>query len=655
MSQSDVIKEAGERGDLLPSTVDNLEAWITGDFLPDWAMDSIGELIENEEWIELNNRFYQNLKFGTGGMRSRTIGEVVTSMERGATAKKGMSPEHPAVGSNCMNDFNVIRATLGLFQYTRRYLCESESYDIPRLVIAHDVRFFSRHFSELAASTWSLAGGQAFLFDGPRSTPQLSFSVRHLKAHAGVVITASHNPPSDNGYKAYFSDGGQVVSPHAEGIVDAVQAVGLNELPAYIEKKLDGVITLSPSIDKAYREVLRENILDDEVLRKQKPKVVFTPIHGTGGIQTVPMMKSLGIEVIQVEEQDRFDGNFSSVESPNPENAEALKMGMDRAEETGADMIIGTDPDGDRMGVAARDSEGLLTLLTGNQIGSILAEYRIQSLKEGGILPEEGSGRAALIKTFVTTPLQSAIARAHGLKEINTLTGFKYIGEKLHDYEMELAEKLMAEEGMAIDYDRAALWTRAELALEYSTFMVFGGEESYGYLANDRVRDKDANAAALMICELAAYLKSQDMTIPAFLDYLYVEYGYFSESLVNIYYEGAAGSRKIRNILASYRENPPQVLNGQEVKQFTDFGREEIHDADGKRIPVQDFYLLEFSDEYQFAVRGSGTEPKIKFYLFGRESVESAEELETVKKKTAEKLEALGKAVEADARKRAEG
>ena len=654
MSRSDVIQEAGERGDLLPSTVDNLEAWITGDFLQDWASDSIGELIENEEWTELNNRFYQSLKFGTGGIRGRTIGEVVAPTERGGAAE-GEPPRYAAVGSNNLNDFNVVRATLGLFHYTQQHQRATGQFETPKLVIAHDVRHFSRHFSELAASTWCRAGGQAFLFEGPRSTPQLSFTVRHCKAHAGVVITASHNPPHDNGFKAYFGDGGQVVSPHAEGIVEAVESLSLSDLPVYFEKNLEPVVTLPGAVDAAYEEALLENVLDPEVFTKAKPKVVFTPIHGTGAIQSVPALQRLGLDVIEVEPQSIPDGSFPTVASPNPENAEALQLGMEKAEATGADIVIGTDPDADRMGLAVRDGGGKLVLLTGNQIGSVLAEYRIQSLKEGGILPEEGTPKAALIKTFVTTPLQAAIAEGHGLKLIDTLTGFKFIGEKLQDYEEEMKEKLMEEEGLAIDYDRTALWTRAELELEYSTFYVFGGEESYGYLANDRVRDKDANAAVLMVCELVAYLKTQGVTLPDFLDSLYLEYGYFSEGLINLYYEGAAGSQKIRNILESYRNHPPDILNGQEVTRFLDFGKEEMRDADGKAIPKQDFFVLEFADGYRYAVRGSGTEPKIKFYLFAREEVEEPEDLAGVKAEAAKKLKALGEAIETDARKRAEG
>ncbi len=662
MSRSDVIQEAGERGDLLPSTLDNLEAWITGDFLPDWASTSIGELIENEEWIELNDRFYQYLKFGTGGMRGRTIGRVITPTEQGnedpSSLREGttkQSPAHPAVGTNVLNDFNVVRATIGLFRYTEKFLREEAgNLDRPEFVIAHDVRHFSRHFCELAASTWTKLGGIAYIFEGPRSTPQLSFSVRYLRAHAGVVITASHNPPHDNGFKAYFMDGAQVVSPHAEGIVDEVYAVSLEDLPSFLEIDLSQVVTLPESADAAYMEALEENILDSEVLQAQKPKVVFTPIHGTGGISSVPLMERLGIDVVHVDEQDEMSPDFPTVQSPNPENAEALAMAIAKAEATGADLVIATDPDADRMGVAVRTPAGKMQLLSGNQIGSILAEYRIQTLKDAGILPEEGTESATLIKTFVTTPLQEAIAQKHGLKVIDTLTGFKFIGEKLKDYQEEMERKLFEEEGIALDYDHTALWTRAELLLEYSTFYVFGGEESYGYLGNDKVRDKDANAAVLMFCEVASYLKANQMTFTEYLDSLYHEYGYFLETLVNLYYEGASGAAKIRQILDSYRESPPTELNGTQVTQMTDFGKEDITDTDGKAIPKQDFYLLELANGYRYAVRGSGTEPKIKFYVFGQEAVPEDADLDSVKAITQANLTALAEAIETDARARAE-
>lgn len=654
MSIIEKIEAAGASGDLLESTVENLNVWAQADSLPGWVGASIAELVEQGAWEELNDRFYRELAFGTGGMRGRTIGKVSTSVEQGSPDDSG-SPAYAAVGSNVLNDFNIVRATIGLYQYVSAYLAGTGCLDRPRFVIAHDVRHFSRHFCLLAASTWNKLGGQALIFDGPRSTPQLSFAVREYDAHCGAVITASHNPPHDNGFKVYFEDGAQVVAPHAEAIVAQVQAVGLDAVPPFLELDLSQIVTLGAAADEAYLAVLEAGVLDKEVIERQSPKVVFSPIHGTGGVSSVPALRKLGVEVIEVPEQAKHDGRFPTVNSPNPENAEALKMAMEKAEATGAQVVLATDPDADRMGVAVRNVEGQLVLLTGNQIGTLLAEYRIATLKESGVIPEGGSDRVALIKTFVTTPMQEALAKSHGIKTVNTLTGFKWIGEKMADYEAAMQEGLLEKEGMALEYDRCDPWTRADLLMDYSTFFVFGGEESYGYLASDRVRDKDANAAVVMFCEMAAYLQSQEMTIPEYLDSLYLQHGYYLESTINIYYEGAAGSQKIANILASYREEAPTAFGAIQVTGFTDFGREKIIDADGKCIPPQDFYFLELDNGYSFAVRGSGTEPKIKFYLFGRSEVADAEQLSAIKAATAEAMQSLAAEIESDARTRAEG
>lgn len=654
MSLIEKIESAEAAGSLLESTVTNLKNWTCADFLPEWVGASITELIEKEEWEELNDRFYQTMAFGTGGIRGRTIGKVTASAETGTPSAQG-TPEHAAVGTNVLNDFNLIRATVGMFRYVKQYLEESGRHDLPRFVIAHDVRHFSRHFCELAASTWCKLGGQALIFDGPRSTPQLSFAVRHYKATCGAVITASHNPSHDNGFKAYFEDGAQVVSPHAEGIVNLVNEVKLEELVQFLDVNLDHVIVLDSSADKPYLDLLEEMVVDTEVMQKVAPKVVFSPIHGCGAISSVTTLRKLGVEVIEVPEQMEPDGRFPTVKSPNPENAEALAMAIAKANETNTDVVIATDPDADRMGVAVRDRAGEMVLLTGNQIGTLLAEYRISTLKDAEILPEDGSQNAVLIKTFVTSPMQEAVATWHGLKTINTLTGFKWLGEKLAGYEAEMKAKLFEKEGLAVDYDACDVWTKADLMLDYSTYFVFGGEESYGYLASDKLRDKDANAAVVMFCELAAYLKAQEMTFPEYLDSLYLQHGYYEEKTINIYFEGAAGSQKIKNILESYRSNPPQAFGDVTVSGFTDFGKDEIIDADGKRIAPQDFYFLELSNGYSFAVRGSGTEPKIKFYVFGRSDVTDPEELAEVKATAGKVMDTTLAAIDAEARQRAEG
>jgi phosphoglucomutase len=639
-------------GPLLESARENLLLWLKGEFLPDWAERSLQELVGEDAWEELNDRFFRTLAFGTGGMRGRTVGKVASRIEAGERKE----PAYPAVGSNYLNDFNVVKATIGLFRYVTGYLQdEGRGYEMPRLAIAHDVRYFSRHFCELAASTWGQLGGGAQIFEGPRSTPQLSFTVRYTGAHAGIVITASHNPPHDNGYKVYFEDGAQVVPPHASGIVDQVNKVDWKDVAKLLDKDLSNVRTLPKSLDAAYRDSIKGSLANVGLIRDFPPKVVFTSIHGTGRVASIPLLEELGVEVLEVEEQATQDGAFPTVPSPNPENTEALQMAIDLATETGADALVGTDPDADRMGAAVRDRDGKMQVLTGNMIGSMLAEYRITLLKENGVLPKYGSQNAALIKTFVTTPLQEAIAKAHGVKLINTLTGFKWIGEKLRLYENELRAKFQEQNLGALDYDATPAQARAKLLLEHSTFYIFGGEESYGYLASDAVRDKDANAAVAMFCELGAWLRSKGTNYLDYLDSLYTKYGYYFEMLGNVYYEGASGSRKIQAILDSYQSNPPQGFAGRKVDKFQDFATGDFQDADGQPIPKEKFFFLELEGGFSFAVRGSGTEPKIKFYVFGRGDVASLGALPEAKVTTEMKVQDLLDAIVVDAKARAEG
>ncbi len=649
MSTLDRITTAAKSSQLLPAAAENLTAFFNAG-LPAWAGASIDELVARGEWAELNDRFYRFLEFGTGGMRGRTIGVKTASAETG-TLSAGGSPEHAAIGSNLLNDFTLTRAVIGLFRYTKKYLETKGERARPRLVIAHDVRHFSRHFSNLAASTWTQLGGDAVVFDGPRPTPQLSFTVRWRQAHAGVVITASHNPPHDNGFKAYFGDGAQVVPPHDKGIVDEVNAVPLGELGRFLQPKLDGVITLGAEADEAYRAVAANAVLDPEVFRRTKLAVVFTNIHATGSVHSLPLLKNAGCEVTPVPEQLAFDARFPTVKSPNPENAEALARAVALAEKESADVVLATDPDADRMGCAVRNKAGKMELLTGNQIGALLAEYRLTKYKELGWIPAAGSPHVAIVKTFVTTQLQDAIGRGHGVKVINTLTGFKWIAAKMGAYE----EKLRRAMGPGFDYDQTPFAERARRLQQHSTFYAFGCEESYGYLPNDYVRDKDGNAACLMFAELCAWVKGRGLTGPEYLDEIFLRYGFYLEGVINIYYEGASGSAKIKRILETYRARPPQAFADVRVVKFQDFGRETIHDADGDQIPAQDLYLVTLSNGYSFAARGSGTEPKMKFYLFAHEQVANAAELPAVKSRVRATLERLNRAIERDARARAEG
>jgi len=618
--------------------------------LPEWAVASITELVETEAWSELNDRFYVYLAFGTGGMRGRTIGKVSTKAEQGESGATG-APAHAAIGSNVLNDFTLIRAVIGLYRYTKKYQVAQKNDAAPKFVVAHDVRYFSRHFCELAASTWTRLGGEAYIFDGPRPTPQLSFSVRWLKAHAGVVITASHNPPHDNGFKAYFDDGAQVVPPHDKGIVDEVNAVPLNELGQYLTKELGKVVTLKREADDEYLAAAETAVLDTALVKSAKLKVIFTNIHGTGAVHSLPLLIHAGCHVSPVLPQLDFDPAFPTVKSPNPENAEALSLGVALAEKEGADVLLATDPDADRMGVAVRNRDGKMELLTGNQIGSLLAEYRLRKYKERGLIPAAGSDRVCLVKTFVTTRLQDAIGAGHGVKVINTLTGFKWIAAKMRGYE----DQLRAAIGDKADDPKMTFKERAKFLQEHATFYAFGTEESYGYLPNDYLRDKDGNSACLMFAELCAAVKSRGITVPEYLDEIYLKYGFYLEGVINIYYEGASGSAKIERILETYRSSPPTKFGDVTVTKFEDFGRQDIYDADKELIPKQDLYFVTLSNGYSFAARGSGTEPKMKFYLFANADVSSADELPAVKAKTKATLDGLIKLIDADARQRAEG
>lgn len=653
MSTLAKITAAGASGQLLPSTVENLGAWLSAG-LPEWAVASIDELVAQGAWAELNDRFYRYLEFGTGGMRGRTIGVVSTAAEKGQAGAQG-TPAHAAIGCNVLNDFTLIRATVGLYRYVAAHLKASGRADLPKLVIAHDVRHFSRHFCELAASTWTRLGGAAFIFEGPRSTPQLSFTVRWAKAHAGIVITASHNPPHDNGFKAYFDDGGQVVPPHDKGIVSQVNAVSLAEAKSFLEVDISRVISLGAEADAAYHAVAYQAMLDPELCRKAGLKVGFTNIHGTGGVASVPLLRKAGCEVHVVPEQEAFDSRFPTVKSPNPENAEALAMAVAMADAKGLDVVLATDPDCDRMGCAVRNKAGKMELLTGNQIGSLMAEYRLSKYKELGWIPRAGSDRVAIVKTFVTTSLQDAIAKGHGVKVINTLTGFKWIGSKMRGYEQQLRKAYLDKQGVAIDYDATPFYTRARLLQEHSTFYAFGCEESYGYLPNDYVRDKDGNAACLMMAELCAHAKSRGLTVPEYLDEVYLRNGFYLEGVINLYYEGASGAAKIKRILDTYRSASPKAFGDIAVTKFQDFGVETFTDADGEDIPKQDLYFVTLANGYTFAARGSGTEPKMKFYIFARADVRDAAELPAVKAAVKAELDRVKALIEADAKARAEG
>ena len=613
------------------------------------AVLSIAELVEGGEWIELNDRFYRSLAFGTGGIRGRTVGKIVTRAERGTPNELGR-PQFPCVGTNAMNFESVARATQGLAEYLCAWFAREGRTGRPKVVIAHDTRFFSTDFTKLAAEIAARNGCDACIFEGPRSTPELSFAVRYLRANAGVVVTASHNPSHDNGYKVYFSDGAQVIEPHAGGIIAKVNAAD-GSAP---DEKPGDITTLGHEIDEAYMTRLATLVLDPQLVRSQRElRIVYTPIHGTGAVIIRQMLERLGFNFEIVVEQDRFDGRFPTVQSPNPENAEALHMAIELASKCEADLVIATDPDCDRMGVAVKSASGEMKLLTGNQIGSLLAYYRAKALFDQGVLNAENAARGVIIKTFVTTDLQKAIAEKFGLRCVETLTGFKYIGAKLEKYER--AVPLAA----GVDYRDLPEEETRRLRLAHSSFCIFGGEESYGYTGADFVRDKDGNAAAIMFCEVAAYAKSLDLRIDELLDQVYAQFGYYLEKNGALTFEGAEGAAKIQRLLATYVSDPPDEILGSKITSMRNFETDTIRDVEGDEIPKEKMLIFELADRTRVAVRGSGTEPKIKYYLFAQRCPESAHftlaELKAIKPQVEEKLEALWKWLQADAQKRVAG
>jgi phosphoglucomutase len=643
------IKGAVADRRLMESSARNIRSLLAGS-TTDLYFNSVNQLVDGWEWPELNDRFYQTLAFGTGGLRGRTIGKIITPAERG-NAREDERPQFPCVGTNAMNFFNINRATRGLVAYLHDWNRRQQISAKPKLVIAYDPRFFSKEFAELAAIIAAENGCDACVFDGPRSVPELSFAVRYLKANAGIVITASHNPPYDNGYKVYFSDGAQVIEPHASGIIAKVNAIATESFTSVPKDRQGKVTMIGKDVDQAYMRRLETLVLDPQVIREAKSlRIVYTPLHGTGSVIIKSMLTRLGFNFQVVPEQDRFDGRFPTVKSPNPENAEALTMAINLAQKEGADLVVATDPDCDRMGAAVRGKDGTMKLLTGNQTGSLLAWYRIKTLFDKGVLNEQNASRAVIIKTFVTTDLQKAIAERYGLRCVETLTGFKYIGAKLGKYERAVPEQLRQ------NYVNLNEQETRRLRLTHSSFYVFGGEESYGYSGADFVRDKDGNGAVIMFCEVAAYAKSRGQTVDHLLDEIFSTFGYFAEKNGSLVFEGAEGANKIARLAESYSTTPfPEVL-GSWVVSIKNFETNMIEDVEGDLVPKEKMSIFELEDGTRIAVRPSGTEPKIKYYLFAQRRPENGKfdstELIRIKAQVSEKLNRLWEWLQTDAESR---
>jgi len=547
------------------------ESWL-GDPLIDAATKEELAGISSQE-NEIADRFYRNLEFGTGGLRG-VIG----------------------AGTNRMNVYTVGKATQGFANWL---LSQGAS---PSVVIAHDSRRMSPEFSLDAALVLAGNGIKTYLFRSLRSTPQLSYAVRALSASGGIVVTASHNPPEYNGYKAYGADGCQLIPEDAEQVIAAIARIdSLGDVKRISREEAEAqglLVWLDEKADREYVETVVGESLNRELLQGElgeKFSIVFTPLHGTGNVPVREALKGAGFRNVHiVPEQEQPDGNFSTVKSPNPEEREAFTLAIELAKKVGADIIIGTDPDADRMGAVVKNNEGEYVVLSGNQSGAIMVYYKLSLLKERGLLPDNG----VVVKTIVTSEMGADIAKSFGVEVENTLTGFKYIGEKMTSYEQ--------------TGERSFL---------------FGYEESYGYLSGTYARDKDAIVASLLICEAAAYYSSQGKTLYDVLLELYAEYGSYLEGLESRTLKGIDGVEQIGAIMNDWRSNPPAEIGGVKVTEVLDYSK----GLDGLR--PENVLKYRRADGSWFCLRPSGTEPKIKVYFaVKQDSPESAKSaLQTLK------------------------
>jgi phosphoglucomutase len=532
----------------------------------DFFRKQVEKLVADNNMTELNDRFYTDLEFGTGGLRGVIGG-----------------------GYNRMNSYTVKRATQGLAHYIKKNVSDVSKASA---VIAYDSRNFSDAFSLTAALTLCANGIRTYLFTSLRPTPELSFAVRLLKATAGIVLTASHNPPEYNGYKVYWSDGGQVVPPHDAGVISEARAVTgrVAEMPKDEALKQRLLVMVDREVDEPFigmvkRQCLRPGLVKE---RGKNLTVVYTPLHGTGAMPVSRALAELGINATPVPEQEKPDGRFPTVKFPNPEEASALKLALELGKRMKADLVMGTDPDADRIGVAAPEDGGF-RLINGNELGALLLDYVLNTRKELGTLPQNG----VFIKTIVTSELQRFIAESNGVRCIDVLTGFKYIGEKIREFE----------------------------AMPGGPVFLFGGEESYGYLTSPEVRDKDAVSTAVMTAEMTLYHQSRGRTLVDRLKELWKKHGYFKETGVSGYFEGETGLAAMSRLMERLRSKPPADFAGQAVVAIKDYknGATTTIENGGKKkditLPSSNVLKFLLADGSQVTARPSGTEPKIKFYI----------------------------------------
>jgi len=557
------------------------QIWLDGNYDQE-TKDTIKDLMQNNE-NELVDSFYRDLEFGTGGLRG-VMG----------------------VGTNRMNRYTVGMATQGLANYVKQNF-----KDLPeiKVAIAHDCRNNSRLFAETAAKIFTGNGFKVYLFEALRPTPELSFAIRHYGCQSGIVITASHNPKEYNGYKAYWNDGGQVVPPHDKNIISEVQKISSVDDVQWNgdDSKIE---ILGHEFDELYTDKIKELSLSPEAIERQNNlKIVYTPIHGTG-VKLVPMiLKKMGFKnVYNVPEQDVVSGDFPTVHSPNPEETAALKMAIEKGQELDADVIMGTDPDSDRVGIVVKNKKGEFEILNGNQTAAVLLNYLIKKWKENGKL----TGKEYIVYTIVTSELLGEIADKYNVEVMKTLTGFKWIAKVLADNEGKKS-------------------------------FIGGGEESYGYLAGEFVRDKDAIMSCALIAEVAAYAKDQGKSLYDFLLEIYQEFSFYKEHLISVVRKGKSGAEEIQQMMKKFRENPPETINGIKVAEIKDYDlSKSVNKLTGAEstidMPKSNVLQFVLEDESIISVRPSGTEPKIKFYFSVKDKLPSAAQYEEINAKLDQKI-----------------
>ncbi|NOJ71583.1 phospho-sugar mutase [Paenibacillus alvei] len=556
------------------------DVWLNDAHIDEATKAELQQIAGNER--EITDRFYKDLEFGTGGLRG-VIG----------------------AGCNRMNVYTVGKATQGLAQFLKA------EEDAPSVAIAYDSRHFSPEFALEAALVLAGNGVKAYVFESLRPTPELSFAVRNLKASAGIVVTASHNPPEYNGYKVYGNDGGQITPHTASRVIAEIRGIesfaNIQKLSREEAEAQGLLVWLGQEMDEAYISAVASVSQNEDIIRASSDsfRVLYTPLHGTGNKPVRAVLDRIGFQQVRVvAEQELPDGSFPTVKSPNPEEREAFSIAIEQAKAWDADIIMGTDPDADRMGAVVKDAAGEYVVLTGNQSGAIMVHYLLDAMKSKGTLPANG----AVIKTIVTSELGAAIAKSFGMTVFNTLTGFKYIGEKM------------------TEFDRTG---------EHA--FIFGYEESYGYLAGNYARDKDAVIAAMLICEAGAYYKAQGKTLYEVLQELYAQHGYYLEGLQTRTLKGVEGVAIIQSIMNNWREETPTTAGGANITLTEDFAQG-LYD-----LPKENVLKFHLEDGSWFCLRPSGTEPKIKMYFAvkGSSSTDAADRLQRVSEDVMSRIDAF--------------